>query len=70
MNKLEKQIEDMDKTISTAGPFCVPVEIKDIDMPLFSMVRFMVKWAIASIPAMIILSVFGFFLFSFLAGMV
>ena len=43
--------------------------ITDIDMPLLSMVRFMVKWAIAAVPAMIILSVFGFFLFSFLAGM-
>ena len=31
------------------------VEITDINMPFFSMVLFMVKWAIASIPAIIIL---------------
>ena len=31
------------------------VEVTDINMPLFSMVWFMVKWAIASIPAIIIL---------------
>ena len=31
------------------------VEVTDINMPFFSMVWFMVKWAIASIPAIIIL---------------
>jgi len=35
------------------------VEIKDINMPFMSMVIFMVKWAIASIPAMLILFVMG-----------
>lgn len=35
------------------------VEITDINMPFRSMVIFMVKWAIASIPAMIILFVMG-----------
>src|SRR5689334_12058824 len=33
------------------------VSITDIDMPFLSMVRFMVKWAIASIPALIILMI-------------
>lgn len=33
------------------------VVIKDIKMPFMSMVVFMVKWVIASIPAMLILSV-------------
>jgi hypothetical protein len=32
-----------------------PVNIIDFDMPFLSMVTFMVKWAIASIPALIIL---------------
>lgn len=35
--------------------------IKDIDMPFWSMVSFMVKWAFASIPAIFIIAgVFGF----------
>ena len=31
--------------------------IKDFDMPFGSMILFMVKWAIAAIPAMIILAI-------------
>ena len=31
------------------------VQVTDINMPFFSMVWFMVKWVIASIPAIIIL---------------
>lgn len=34
------------------------VVVADIDMPFWSMVNFMVKWAIAAIPAMIILMMF------------
>ena len=36
------------------------VTIEDIHMPFGSMVEFMIKWAIASIPAMIILFLLGF----------
>jgi hypothetical protein len=36
-----------------------PVKITDIDMRFMSMVLFMVKWAIASIPAMLILAAIG-----------
>ena len=36
------------------------VIITDIKMPFGSMVEFMVKWAIASIPALIILFIIGF----------
>jgi hypothetical protein len=36
------------------------VVVKDIDMPFGSMVIFMVKWAVASIPAFIILAVLCF----------
>jgi len=35
------------------------VVITDIKMPFLSMVVFMVKWAIAAIPAIIILSILG-----------
>jgi hypothetical protein len=42
------------------------VVIEDIRMPFGSMVVFMVKWAIASIPAMIILFVLSAVLFAIL----
>lgn len=35
------------------------VVVVDVKMPFLSMVTFMVKWAIASIPAIIILLVLG-----------
>ena len=35
------------------------VVVTDIKMPFWSMVRFMVKWAIAAIPALIFLTVIG-----------
>jgi len=35
------------------------VTITDIKMPFWSMVMFMIKWAIATIPAMILLYVIG-----------
>lgn len=34
----------------------IDVTVTDINMPFFSMVSFMVKWAVASIPALIILA--------------
>ena len=36
------------------------VDVKDIDMSFGNMVMFMVKWAISSIPAFIILFLIGF----------
>lgn len=35
------------------------VLVTDVDMPFLSMVRFMVKWTVASIPAFLILFVLG-----------
>lgn len=35
------------------------VTITDVKMPFWSMVVFMIKWAIASIPAVFILAVLG-----------
>jgi uncharacterized membrane protein YvbJ len=37
------------------------VSVIDIKMPFLSMVTFMVKWAVAAIPAFIILFILGFF---------
>ena len=44
------------------------VTIVDIRMPFGSMVVFMVKWAIASIPAFLILAVLGFFIVALLTA--
>ncbi|MCC6165674.1 MAG: hypothetical protein IT329_00470 [Caldilineaceae bacterium] len=41
-----------------------PVMVVDIRMDFGSMVVFMVKWALASIPAVIILFLIGFLLFA------
>jgi len=46
------------------------VRVTDIRMPFGSMVVFMVKWAVASIPALIILLVLSAVLWGFLAGFV
>ena len=43
------------------------VKVSDFDMPFVSMIIFMVKWAIASIPAILILMVL-FFIFGGLLG--
>ena len=42
------------------------VKISDINMPFWSMVVFMVKWAIASIPAILILML----LFAIFGGLI
>jgi hypothetical protein len=46
-----------------------PVRIIDIKMPFGSMVVFMVKWAIAAIPALIILATIGALLAGLLVGL-
>lgn len=45
------------------------VTVVDIKMPFWSMVVFMVKWAIASIPALIILALLGVMLAGVLGGL-
>lgn len=42
--------------------------VKDIQMTFGSMVVFMIKWAIASIPALIILSILMTIVFAILGG--
>ncbi|MEQ1843959.1 MAG: hypothetical protein ABL983_00095 [Nitrospira sp.] len=44
------------------------VVVTDIRMPFFSMVVFMVKWAIAAIPAFLILTVIGVLTWGMLSG--
>ena len=53
-------------TISTSMPTCVSdtkrhVIVTDLQMPFGSMVIFMMKWAIASLPAMLMLVILGCF---------
>ena len=43
--------------------------VNDISMPFNSMVVFMIKWAIAAIPAMIILYLIGLLIVSVFAGL-
>jgi hypothetical protein len=45
------------------------VVVTDINMSFVSMVAFMVKWAIAAIPAFIILAVIGSLTWSILIGL-
>jgi len=45
------------------------VVVTDVDMPFWSMVGFMVKWAIASIPAAVILTLLGFVLIALVNGL-
>jgi len=46
------------------------VVVTDFQMPFMSMVTFMVKWAIAAIPAILILTFFGMVLFGVLTAIV
>lgn len=46
------------------------VVVTDIRMPFFSMVIFMVKWAIAAIPALFILIAFGVLTWGMLGGLI
>jgi hypothetical protein len=46
------------------------VTVTDVDMPFTSMVRFMVKWAIAAIPAMVILMILVAIFWGVLLGVI
>jgi len=56
------------KSIQADNSEVKPVIIKDIKMDFGSMVTFMVKWVIASIPAMIILYLIGIVIVGLFAG--
>jgi uncharacterized membrane protein YcjF (UPF0283 family) len=46
------------------------VVVTDIQMPFGSMIRFMVKWAIASLPAFLILSLLAVLVWAFLIALI
>jgi hypothetical protein len=45
------------------------VSVVDVSMPFMSMVSFMIKWAIAAIPAMFILFLLAVFFWTFMGGL-
>ncbi|MFU8780730.1 MAG: hypothetical protein ACNA71_06860 [Kiritimatiellia bacterium] len=51
-----------------ANPRITTVVVTDIKIPFVSMIILMVKWAIASIPAFIILALIGFIVSAIIAG--
>lgn len=52
--------------IASSGP--IACRVVDVDMPFWSMVTFMVKFAMASIPALIIITVYAVFAMAILAA--
>ena len=47
----------------------IPVQITDIDMPFTSMVIFMVKWAFATIPAILLIWAISAFIIKGISGL-
>jgi len=45
------------------------VIVTDVDMTIGAICRFMVKWAVASVPAFIILAILGAILFAAFGGL-
>ena len=58
-------------SVTPTRPIRIPtrVSVVDIDMPFGSMVVFMVKWALAAIPALIFLGIVGLIITTFLNAM-
>ena len=57
------------KNMTSAEVIPQQVIVTDIRMPFGSMVTFMTKWALASIPALLILAILGALLAGVIAGM-
>lgn len=55
--------------VVVGNKYPIQVRITDIKMPFMSMVTFMVKWAVAAIPAILILLVIGALLSGLVAGL-
>ena len=51
---------EVTKSSKTKSHKTQPVKIVDFNMPFVSMVSFMIKWVLASIPAFIMISIVGF----------
>jgi hypothetical protein len=65
----QREAEQQRNLASRAASEAKPVVVIDIRMSFWSMVWFMVKWAIASIPALIILAVIGSVVFGIFIGL-
>lgn len=63
-----KKVSPVVRTVMHDYPGAQPVVVVDLKMSFWSMVVFMVKWAIAAIPAFLILIVLGVALTSFVSG--
>tara|TARA_B100001013_G_C24308369_1_gene323679 strand:+ start:174 stop:410 length:237 start_codon:yes stop_codon:yes gene_type:complete len=60
MSAIESQAQESIPIEKKTDPKNIqPVKIKDFDMPFGSMVSFMIKWVLASIPAIMILCLIG-----------
>lgn len=58
------------KASSTKSNPISQVEVTDFSMSFGSMVMFLIKWALASIPAMMLLGCIGVLVWSLLAGFI
>lgn len=65
-NRLDRQEVEQVERAALKNQVERKVVVTDIDMPFRSMVNFMVKWALAAIPATLILGIF----FALAAGFV
>ena len=65
----EVKIDNTNLSSKNALEINQKVIVTDIKMPFWSMVFFMVKWVIASIPALIILFILLTFLIGFIGGL-
>ena len=74
MSEMQESTKNMSVTLSNVGVSydtdSLNVNITNINMPFMSMVTFMVKWAFATIPAIIIISVIVMAVSAFFGGAV
>lgn len=67
LERMEKTLQEMSSLLVQISLYQVNGQQRsktiDIDMPFGSMVGFMIKWAVAAIPAIIILAILGFAVF-------
>ena len=64
----EQQQEQEEKALHKSVYIKGGVDVKSFDMPFVDMVNFMIKWALASIPAFIILAFIGAIFFAIFAA--
>lgn len=69
MNRLEQTVSRQVDQAALKNQFPQKVVVMDINMSFPSMVWFMVKWALAAIPAMIIVGGSAFILWAIFMGL-